>query len=195
MRALSLFVTALRTRTLAIVCVLACAFAACGSNQQEVIEPSGPPPLPPASGSVIGYLVDARRDLALSDEQYTKLQDLDESLSARNGQIDAQLRMMEKPVPAEQLSPQQIKAGEKASRYNNAPGASTIVTADSQKLRRMRDDNDREAMQKAFEVLDDDQVVKAKRILQDRGVQVPGAGNPEPARSSDDGEPLPGMEP
>jgi hypothetical protein len=185
----------MRVLSLAILCVLACAASGCGGNQNEVIEPSGPPPLPPASGSVIGYLVDARRDLALTDEQFAKLQRLDDSLSARNGQIDAQLRMMEKPVPAEQLSPQQIKAGEKPARYNNAPGASTIVTSDSQKLRRMREDNDRDAMQQAFALLDEDQVGKAKRILHDRGVRVPGEGMAEPARSDDDGQPLPGMEP
>src|SRR5688572_26260358 len=71
------------------------------------------PPLPPASGTAVGYLVDASGELQLRDDQLTKLKDIDASLAAENGQIDAQLRQIEKPVPAEQLSPQQQKAGEK----------------------------------------------------------------------------------
>lgn len=181
--------------------------AACG-NKNEVIEPSGPPPLPPASGSVIGYLIDAKRDLALTDDQLAKIEKIDGSLAARNGQIDAQLRMIEKPAPGQELSPQQVKAGEKAERYNNAPGASTIGTEDSQKLHKMRDDNDREAIKQALAVLDPDQQVKAKRILQDRGVSIPGEreakgtarSRPDgdktaPATPSDSGGVLPGMEP
>lgn len=169
-------------------------FAGCGGNQNEVIEPGGPPPLPPASGSVIGYLVDAKRDLALRDDQLAKLQDLDNSLAARNGSIDAQLRQIEKPVPAEQLSPQQMKAGEKEARYNNAPGASTIMTEGSQKLRKERDENDRDALKKALAILDADQQVTAKRILQDRGIQVPGEPKSQASQGTDDGTPLPGMD-
>ncbi len=167
---------------------------ACRGNQHEVLEPGGPPPLPPASGTAIGYLVDAKRDLSLREDQLAKLKDLDESLAAQNGSIDAQLRQIEKPVPTEQLSPQQQKAGDQEGRYNNAPGASTITTADSQKLRRMRDDNEREAIQKAFALLDPDQLTRAKRILVDRGVSVPGEASAKPQRSEEDGRPLPGMD-
>src|SRR5262245_42347922 len=88
--------------------------------------PGEVPPLPPASGTAVGYLVDAAGELKLRDEQVTKLKDIDTSLAAENGQIDAQLRQIEKPVPAEEMSPQDQKAGVKPQRYNNAPGASTI---------------------------------------------------------------------
>src|SRR6185503_20428108 len=97
-------------RVVVFLAALVLATAACG-NKNEVIEPSGPPPLPPASGSVIGYLIDAKRDLALNDDQLAKLEKIDSSLAARNGQIDVQLRMIEKPAPAQQLSPQEVKAG------------------------------------------------------------------------------------
>lgn len=168
---------------------------ACGGNKDEVLEPSGPPPLPPASGSVIGYLIDAKAQLSLRDDQLAKLEKIDSSLAARNGQLDAQLRMIEKPAPAEQLSPQQMKAGEKPARYNNAPGASTMGTDDSQKIHKLRDDNDREAIKEALALLDPQQQTTAKRILQDRGVTIPGAQKNAPATDSDSGTPLPGMEP
>lgn len=182
-------------RVLMFVAALLVGAAACGGNTHEVIEPGGPPPLPPASGSVIGYLIDAKRDLALTDDQLAKLEKIDSSLAARNGQIDAQLRMIEKPVPAQELSPQQVKAGERPERYNNAPGASTMGTTDSQKLHKMRDDNDRASLTDALAVLDGDQQTRAKRILQDRGVAVPGEKKNAPATPSDSGTPLPGMEP
>jgi len=168
---------------------------ACGGNKDEVIEPGGPPPLPPASGSIIGYLIDAKRDLALRDDQLAKLEKLDSGLAARNGQIDAQLRMIEKPAPAQELSPQQIKAGEKTERYNNAPGASTMGTDDSLKLHKMREQNDQDAIKAAMAILDPDQQTTARRIFQDRGVNVPGEPKTAPATPSDSGAPLPGMEP
>jgi hypothetical protein len=167
----------------------------CNRDKQEVIEPGGPPPLPPASGTAVGYLVDAAGELGLRGDQLAKLKQIDDSLAARNGEIDVQLRLIEKPAPAEELTPQQQKAGEKEPRYNNAPGASTMGTTDSQKLHRLRDENDRDALKKALALLDPDQLAKAKRILQDRGVDVPGEAKTREARSTDDGTPLPGMEP
>jgi hypothetical protein len=182
-------------RIMSILAVLVLAFASgCGAKEHEVIEPGGPPPLPPASGTAIGYLIDAKRDLALRDDQLAELKDLDDSLAAQNGSIDAQLRQIEKPVPNEQLSPQQQKAGEREARYNNAPGVNTITTEDSQKLRRMRDANEREALEKAFALLAADQLARAKRILTDRGVAIPGERSAQPQRSEEDGAPLPGMD-
>jgi hypothetical protein len=174
--------------------VLLLALVACGPKHTKP-EPGELPPLPPASGTAVGYLVDAAGSLALRDEQLTKLKQIDASLAAENGQIDAQLRQIERPVPEEQLSPQQQKAGETTQRYDNAPGKSTIQTNDSVKLRKLRDQNDHDALKKAFAVLDPDQVTKAKQILADRGVEVPGEQKQEPTRSEEDGKPLPGMEP
>jgi hypothetical protein len=174
--------------------VLLLALAACGPKHTKP-EPGELPPLPPASGTAVGYLVDAAGTLALRDDQLTKLKQIDSSLAAENGQIDAQLRQIEKPVPEEQLSPQQQKAGETTQRYNNAPGVSTIQTNDSMKLRKLRDENDRDALKKAFALLDPDQVAKAKQILTDRGVEIPGEQKQEQTRSEEDGQPLPGMEP
>jgi hypothetical protein len=177
-----------------IALLLVLVFAGC-HPQPTKPAPDELPPLPPASGTAVGYLVDAARDLQLRDDQLTKLKEIDVSLAAENGQIDAQLRQIEKPVPGEELSPQQQKAGVKAPRYNNAPGASTIVTDDSMKLRKLRDENDRDALKKAFALLDPPQLEKAKQILVDRGVDIPGEPAQEKTHSSEDGQPLPGMEP
>ena len=181
-----------------LVAALVLGAAACGPKN-DVIEPSGPPPLPPASGSVIGYLIDAKAQLSLRDEQLAKLEHIDSSLAARNGQLDAQLRMIEKPAPGEELSPQQQKAGQQPSRYNNAPGVMTVGNGDSQKIHQLREDNDREALKEALALLDAEQQVTAKRILQDRDVRIPGEGKGRgqnaPATPSDSGAPLPGMEP
>jgi hypothetical protein len=174
--------------------VLLVALASCGPKVTKPA-PDEVPPLPPASGTAVGYLVDASGDLQLRDDQLTKLKEIDASLAAENGQIDAQLRQIEKPVPEEALSPQQQKAGVQPQRYNNAPGASTIQTNDSVKLRKLRDQNDRDALKKAFALLDPDQMTKAKKILADRGVDIPGEAKQERERNDDDGQPLPGMEP
>ena len=177
-----------------LIIALLLAFAAC-HPQPTKPKPDEIPPLPPASGTAIGYLVDAQSELKLRDDQLKKLKDLDSSLAARNGEIDAQLRQIEKPAPEEELSPKQVKNGEKAKRYNNAPGANTMTTNDSMKLRKIRDDNDRDALKKAFALLDPDQVTTAKRILTDRGIEIPGETKKEEQRGSDEGTPLPGMEP
>jgi hypothetical protein len=183
-------------RTFFIALALACfTGTACHPPKDEVLEPSSTPPLPPASGTAIGYLVDASADLNLTPDQAEKLHKIDDRLAAQNGPIDTQLRDIEKPVPAEELSPQQMKAGVKEQRYDKAPGKSTIVTSDSQRLRRMHDDNERDAIKNAFAIMSPEQVEKAKRILRDRGIDIPGEKPQGASRSSDDGQPLPGMEP
>jgi hypothetical protein len=183
-------------RVLAVVLLALAAVAGCNRHQDEVIEPGGPPPLPPASGTAVGYLVDASADLQLNADQLGKLKKIDDSLAAQNGSIEAQIRQIEQPEEGEQLTPQQMKAGVKEKRYDNAPGKSTITTADSQRLHRIHDENEHAALKKAFAVLDDKQVEKAKRILQDRGIDLPGE---KPQRGSgasedDSGQPLPGMD-
>lgn len=143
------------------------------------------PPLPPASGTAIGYLVDSAATLKLRDDQLAKLKDLDTSLAARNDQIDTQLRSMERPdvEPAEK--------GQPPPRHNNAPGAQVVSTPAAQKLHKAKADNDREALAKAFAVLDPDQQETAKRLLDERGISTPGATTPTPRTD----EPLTPVEP
>lgn len=175
------------------VVALFAAFA-CGHDAPPPESPADHPPLPSASGTPIGFLIDASGELKLRDDQLKELKELDASLAARDAEVDTQLRMVERPEQAEKLSPQEVKAGVRPQHYNNAPGASVIPNRDADKLRAIRADNDRLAVDRAWTILDKEQQPIAQRILQDRGVQAPGATKPA-ARDGSDGQPLPGMEP
>lgn len=170
------------------------ALAACGGqNQTPVVDPSTIP-LPPASGTPIGYLIDSATQLRLSDDQLAQLKALDSDLAARDADVDVQLRQIEKPEEEETQSPQEMKAHVKPHRYNNAPGASVKTNDDAQKLHKIRDANDKAALAKAWAVLEPNQQVSAKQILEDRGIEVPGEQK-APPKPDDAGTPVPGMEP
>jgi hypothetical protein len=143
------------------------------------------PPLPPASGTAVGYLVDSASQLALREEQLTKLKEIDASLSARNDVIDTQLRTIEKP------DEEQAEKGKPPPRHNNAPGAQVRTTGDAAKLHAAKKANDKDALDRAFALLDPDQQEKARKLLDERGISAPGASKAkEPARDAADGVPL-----
>ena len=175
-----------------LVLLVALFSGACGSSDPKPMQPQDGelPPLPPASGTAVGYLVDNASQLKLSDEQLDKLKALDTSLSAKNDSIETQLRQMERP---DEAPPEKDKP---PPRHNNAPGAQVTSSPDAQKLHRARAANDQDALHKAFAVLDDSQKTIAKRLLEDRGITPPGAAakKGEPS-GTDDGTPVPGMEP
>lgn len=135
------------------------------------------PPLPPSSGTPVGYLVDNAAQLQLRDDQIAKLKEIDQSLGARNAEIDTQLRMIEKPE-----DDPEPERGAPPKRHNNAPGAQIKTTPDAAKLHEAHSDNTREALQQAFALLDPAQQTTARRLLEDRGVAAPGAARqPRPA--------------
>jgi hypothetical protein len=142
------------------------------------------PPLPPASGTAVGYLVDNAGQLSLRDDQLTRLKQIDASLAARNDSLDTQLRAMERPneaAPAEKGAP--------PPRHNNAPGAQITTTGDASKLHQAKAGNNFEALEKALAVLDPDQQAIARRLLEERGIAVPGEAKPGEAKP---GEAKPG---
>lgn len=156
--------------------------AGCHREPQPMTPKEGElPPLPPASGTAIGYLIDNAAPLKLRDDQLARLKDLDTSLAARNDQIDTQLRTIERP------DEQPAEKGQPPPRHNNAPGAQIRTTADAQKLHKAKAENDREALTKAFAVLDPDQQAMAKRLLDERGIAAPGAPK-QPQQARGDGE-------
>jgi hypothetical protein len=142
------------------------------------------PPLPPSSGTPVGYLLDNATQLQLREDQLKQLKEIDQSLSARDAEIDTQLRIIEKP----QEDPD-VPKGAPPPRHNNAPGAQVRTTADAAKLHSARNDNDSEALQKAFALLDPAQRTTARKLLEDRGVMAPGSTKP-PKSQSDDGTPF-----
>ncbi len=149
------------------------------------------PPLPPSSGTPVGYLLDAQHDLKLRDDQVKQLQEIDASLAARDAEVDTQLRQIEAKKEGEEEpkgpGPQRPK--------NRAPGASGRPQGDEAKLHQIRDIQDREALRKAWALLDKDQQTAASKILQDHDVEVPGGQKKHGTDTSDDGTPVPGIEP
>ncbi|HET7501432.1 MAG TPA: hypothetical protein VFK02_10530 [Kofleriaceae bacterium] len=143
------------------------------------------PPLPPSSGTPVGYLIDAASQLELRDDQLARLKEIDQSLSARDDEIDTQLRLIEKP----EADPQ-VPKGQPAPRHNNAPGAQIKTTPDAAKLHTARKNNDSEALEKAFAILDPKQQATARRLLEDRGVSAPGSQAKKTTHTADDGTPL-----
>lgn len=172
-----------RFATLLALVVLA--FAGCNKDPQPTAGTHELPPLPPASGTPIGYLIDNASNLSLREDQVTKLQEIDNSLAVRNEGIDTQLREIEKPEPE---APQDPKAP--PERKNMAPGAQPMTTtADAGKLHEARAHNNRDALEKAFALLDDNQKIAAKKLLSDRGIQSPGSAANQPPQS-DSGVPV-----
>jgi hypothetical protein len=138
------------------------------------------PPLPPSSGTPVGYLVDNASQLQLRDDQLAQLKDIDAVLAPKDDDIETQLRLIEKPED----DPPAAK-GAPPARHNHAPGAQVKTTGDAAKLRSTRRSQDLEALQKAFALLDPTQQAAARRLLEDRGISPPGGdarpATPEPA--------------
>ena len=145
--------------------------------------PQEAPPLPPASGTPIGYLVDNAAQLDLRADQLTKLQDIDRSLSARDDDLETQIRLIEKPAEDPEAPP-----GAPPPRHNNAPGAQVKTTPDAAKLREVRKSGDDDALRKAFAILDPAQQTAARKLLEDHGITPPGDARP-PKRDPADGAP------
>jgi hypothetical protein len=143
------------------------------------------PPLPPASGTAIGYLVDNASQLELTPEQLSKMKEIDASLAARNDVIDTQLRTIERPNEEQPQGKDQPPP-----RHNHAPGAQVKTTPDAAKLHQARKANDKDALDRAFALLDAKQQEVARRLLDDRGVVVPGSQPKDPKPTSDSGVPL-----
>jgi hypothetical protein len=185
----------MRLAALALALAFTLAVGGCHHDPQPMHPAPGDlPPLPPASGTPIGYLIDASHDLQLRDDQLKQLKDIDQSLAARDAEIDTQLRQIEKPEEEPDLTPKEVKNGAKRQRHAYAPGAAVQTNADAQKLHTIRAANDRDAVKKALALLDPPQQDKAKAILADHDVEVPGVskkGDPH----ADDGQPVPGLEP
>ncbi len=84
----------LRRLALAIVVVAGCRSA---SSDPIIIEEPVERPLPPASGTPIGILLDERVKLELRADQIEKLHEIDERLATRNAQLDSELRELDRP--------------------------------------------------------------------------------------------------
>ena len=150
-------------------------------------KPGEYPPLPPASGTPVGYIVDASLDLKLRDDQLTKLKELDSRLAAQDDEIDTQLRQIEKTVDEPQdpnekpKRPQHAPAARgKRGAHNTASGGGGGAgtgkgssSPEANKLHEMQDANDRTALEQAFAILDEQQRISVRKLLLDHGVEPP----------------------
>jgi hypothetical protein len=146
----------------------------------EPEHPQEAPPLPPASGTPVGYLIDNATSLGLQPDQLAKLQEIDRSLSARDDEIETQIRLIEKPA-----EDPEVPKGAPPPRHNNAPGAQVKTTPDAAKLREARKANDDDALRKAFAILDPAQQTAARKLLEDRGITPPADARPAKRESAD----------
>jgi hypothetical protein len=168
----------------AILCAVLILTACRKQYDPEPEHPQEAPPLPAASGTPVGYLVDNAGQLNLREDQLARLQDIDRSLSARDDDIETQIRLIEKPAEDPEGAP-----GAPAPRHNNAPGAQVKTTPDAAKLREARKSGDDDALRKAFAILDPGQQTAARKLLEDHGITPPSADARPTGRDPTDGAP------
>jgi hypothetical protein len=156
------------------------------------------PPLPPSSGTPVGYIVDAATDLKLTDEQVGKLKEIDTGLQAQLAPLDKKLEAAGKPKDTSQStsssSPGPRIRGARGMGMGGAGGgrgmggagggsgtprkhrgsgagsASGNATVDKLTAERSADVHD--ALVRALALLDEAQKKQAIEILSDRGVDL-----------------------
>jgi hypothetical protein len=178
--------------------VLGLALAAilgCGHAAGPAVQPDDHPPLPPSSGTPIGYLVDDATELALRDDQLTQLKTIDAELSARLDVLDTELRSAG-PTPAASSTPAAgrhrggHRGGGRRGGMGGGPGGggpagpgagsnsarpSPSGHGDAAAVNRATEERAtdvRVALERAFALFDPAQQRIAKRVLADRGVDL-----------------------
>src|SRR5262245_764731 len=106
-------------RTLVLAAALS--IGACHHDAPAPAEPADKPPLPPASGTPIGFLLDDASELHLRDDQVAKLHDIDASLSAELEKLDAATRAANRPSDAD-ATPASAPSGGRGGRHRGGMG-------------------------------------------------------------------------
>lgn len=199
--------------------VLAVAVVLCGFElglgcshdpKPVVVDPPGPTPLPPASGTPIGYLVDDATELKLTDDQLARLKAIDGDLAAKLGTLDAQLHSPGAAAGSGQPRGRRRGGGGGGGGFRGGGGRrggmrgggagsgsgsgsaaprSTAASADTvNRVTEQRAADVRDAIDRALAALDVVQRVMAKRVLTDHGVDLD-AGRPAGTSKAGSGEP------
>jgi len=160
------------------------AIASCHSGASSTPrEASSVPALPPASGSVIGILVDDATTLHLRADQLDKLREIDAALVVRNERIDGESRAGERPVAGGGggRRHQSGMGGGAGGRMAPPPppGAHDLIRS-PQQLQSLRSANNRDALDQAFAVLDPDQVAAARKLLVEHGISMSNGPSSKP---------------
>lgn len=195
----------------AAIAIAAPAVAGCSHEATPVVQPaSEPPPLPPASGTPLGYLLEDTR-LQLTEDQRTKVKAIDEELAGRLANLDAAQRNSKAATtPSDDDGPRKPPAGFSAAMNQNGirNGASAGkvpavddgteppkfrqgLTADEiaankealQRVPEMRTANMRNAVARTLQLLDAQQQQIARKVLVEHGV------DPDTGKFEAEGEP------
>jgi hypothetical protein len=183
----------------------------CSHEAKPAVQPDDHPPLPPASGTPIGLLVDDASELKLRDDQVTKLKAIDDELATRLAALDGALRTPD-PVPSSSRPDKPRGLGFRAGGSNGgfggatggfpgAPGggnapdgaqragfisADTITDVNQKRAHELRD-----AIRRALALLDAEQQTIARRVFTEHAVDPDtGQTGPEPS-AANPGEPNP----
>jgi hypothetical protein len=171
------------------------ALVGCGAPPRRTADPAPPPgdhaPLPPASGSPIGLLVDDAAELGLGDDQLGKLREIDSDLGTKLAAYDGALRTPDPQRPEDPDKPRGLgfRAGGAAvgsdraasGAMENFPTASGggaavgpragYISADTiRDLDYKRFHDTRDAVRRAFGVLDAAQQDIARRVFTEHGL-------------------------
>jgi hypothetical protein len=145
------------------------------------------PPLPPASGTPVGYIVDSAADLKLTDAQVASLKDIDSNLSGQLDIIDMRLKAAgSKPTnagsgsAARQQQPGGFQmSGRRGGRRRNqqmgsgaGSGSGAPKSAAVVQLENERENDVRDAISRALNLLDATQRKAAVAIFNDRGLDL-----------------------
>ena len=176
------------------------AVAACSHSTPKPVEPAGVPPLPPSSGTPIGILLDEATRLHLRDDQLAKLREIDSGLAARNDKLESDLRPVAHDPTTTSPNPMMTgghRGGGRRGRHGGAgpanhPPQAGPDQASQAKATDERVANTRDALARAFEVLDPAQRPDAEKLLAEHGVDLApkkvAAGSGSAAQPDDDGD-------
>ena len=187
----------------------------CSHDAKPAVEPDEHPPLPPASGTPIGYLVDAT-ELKLSDDQLAKLKAIDDDLAGKLAALDGQLRGSSPSQSSNQNTGRRrggggmrgggmrgggmrgggmrgggggsgsgSAAGSGARPRRGAASADTVSHVTEERAADVRD-----AIDRAMAELDVVQRIVARRVLTEHGVDLD-AGRPGTSSQAKPGTPAP----
>jgi hypothetical protein len=179
----------------------------CGGDAKPVVQPDDHPPLPPASGTPVGYLIDDATELALRDDQLVQLKAIDDELATQLAALDAHGHAP-RAAPAAGGA-----AGGGGGRHGGgrhggggrrggggaggggagsahaAPAASAGGADAANHATEARADDVRDALARAFTILDPGQQQIARRVLTDRGVDLDAGRPTAPAERAPGSEP------
>jgi hypothetical protein len=157
--------------------------------------PGEVPPLPPSSGTPLGYLIDDADELKLTTDQVIQLKDIDQGLEARLDVLDARSSSTP-PTPSAGVRP--MRGGKMhghgggGGRHarprggdgnpHGPPASNDPAQAGAQRMTEVRD-----ALARAFAIMDETQQAAARKLLAAHDIELtPQAGSDAPAPSGSD---------